>query len=41
MTRRGTCSIEKARRELGYEPRVSLAEGMERTEIWLREERLI
>jgi nucleoside-diphosphate-sugar epimerase len=41
MTRRGTYSIEKARRELGYEPRVSLAEGMERTEKWLREEGLI
>jgi nucleoside-diphosphate-sugar epimerase len=41
MTRRGTYSIQKARRELGYEPRVSLGEGMERTEKWLREEGLI
>ncbi|HST70348.1 MAG TPA: NAD-dependent epimerase/dehydratase family protein [Solirubrobacterales bacterium] len=41
MTRRGTYSIEKARRELGYEPRVDLAEGMARTERWLREQRLI
>jgi nucleoside-diphosphate-sugar epimerase len=41
MTRRGTYSIEKAHRELGYEPRVDLAEGMARTERWLREEGLI
>lgn len=30
--------IEKARRLLGYEPRVSLDEGMKRSEAWLREE---
>ncbi len=30
-------SIEKARRLLGFEPKVSLAEGMRRTEAWLRE----
>ncbi len=41
MTRRGTYSIEKARRELGYEPRVGLAAGMALTEKWLRKERLI
>lgn len=41
MTRRGTYSIDKARRELGYEPQVNLAEGMARTEAWLREEGLI
>lgn len=39
--RRGTYSIEKARRVLGYEPRVDLAEGMRRTEAWLREQQLI
>lgn len=41
LTRRGTYSIEKARRELGYEPRVDLAEGMALTEEWLRKEGLI
>lgn len=41
MTRRGTYSIEKARRELGYEPQINLAEGMALTEAWLRREGLI
>ena len=41
LTRRGTYSIDKARRELGYEPQVDLAEGMARTEAWLREEGVI
>ncbi len=41
MTRTGTYSIEKARRLLGYEPTVELAEGMRRTEDWLRAERLL
>jgi nucleoside-diphosphate-sugar epimerase len=30
-------SIDKARRELGYEPRVDFDEGMARTENWLRQ----
>jgi len=30
-------SIEKGRRELGYQPRLSLQEGMQITEQWLRE----
>jgi nucleoside-diphosphate-sugar epimerase len=34
-------SMEKARRLLGYAPRVDLAEGMRRTEAWLREQRLM
>jgi len=38
LTRHGTYSIAKARRELGYEPRVSLEEGMRRVEAWLRAE---
>ena len=38
LTRTGTYSIERARRELGYEPRIDLAEGMRRTEVWLRAE---
>jgi len=37
MTRTGTYSIAKARRLLGWEPAVDLAEGMRRTEAWLRE----
>ncbi|MCX8116624.1 MAG: NAD-dependent epimerase/dehydratase family protein [Desulfobacterota bacterium] len=37
LTRQSCFSIEKARRELGYEPRLSLEEGMKRTEEWLRE----
>lgn len=41
LTRRGTYSIEKARRELGYQPRVGLAEEMAITEKWLREQRLV
>jgi nucleoside-diphosphate-sugar epimerase len=41
LTKPGTFSIAKARRMLGYEPRVGLAEGMRRTEDWLRETRRI
>jgi nucleoside-diphosphate-sugar epimerase len=37
LTKPGTFSIEKARRMLGYEPKVPLEEGMRRTEAWLRE----
>jgi nucleoside-diphosphate-sugar epimerase len=29
--------INKARRELGYEPQVDINEGMEQVELWLRE----
>jgi nucleoside-diphosphate-sugar epimerase len=36
LTKRGAYSIEKARRVLGYEPKVSLEEGMRRCEEWLR-----
>lgn len=38
---RGTFSIEKARRELGYEPTIDLSEGMRRTETWLRNQGLL
>ncbi len=31
-------SMEKAHRVLGYEPKIGLAEGMQRTEAWLRAE---
>ncbi len=37
LTREARFSIEKARRELGYQPRFSLEEGMKLTEQWLRE----
>lgn len=37
MTQHTEVSIQKARTLLGYEPRVSLAEGMRRSERWLRQ----
>jgi nucleoside-diphosphate-sugar epimerase len=41
FTRRGTYSIEKARRMLGYEPAVGLDEGMARTHAWLAAQGLV
>ena len=41
LARPGGYSIDKARRLLGYEPRVDLHEGMRRTEAWLRKQRLL
>jgi nucleoside-diphosphate-sugar epimerase len=41
MSRPGTYSIEKARRLLGFEPKVDLAEGMRRSEAWARSTGLI
>jgi nucleoside-diphosphate-sugar epimerase len=41
LSRTGTYSIEKARRELGYEPKIDLDEGMRRTEAWLRAEGML
>jgi nucleoside-diphosphate-sugar epimerase len=38
LLRKGTYSIEKARSVLGFEPRVGLQEGLERTIAWLREQ---
>lgn len=38
LTKRGAYSIEKARRVLGYEPKVTVDEGMRRCEEWLRSE---
>jgi nucleoside-diphosphate-sugar epimerase len=38
FARTGTCSIEKARRVLGYEPKVDLDEGVVRTQKWLAEQ---
>jgi nucleoside-diphosphate-sugar epimerase len=37
ITRAQTYSIEKAKRLLGYEPRITLAEGMARTREWLEQ----
>jgi nucleoside-diphosphate-sugar epimerase len=34
-------SIDKARRQLGYEPRVSLEDGMEPTKLWAVAEGLV
>src|SRR5262249_50843670 len=41
FNRTGTYSIDKARRLLGYEPKVDLTEGMARTRAWLEEQALI
>lgn len=41
MTQKAVFRIDKACRELGYAPRISLDEGMRRTENWLREKRYI
>ncbi len=41
LLRRGTYSIEKAGRVLGFEPAVSLDEGMARTERWLRDQGML
>jgi nucleoside-diphosphate-sugar epimerase len=41
LTKRGSYSIEKARRVLGYEPKVTLEEGMRRCEEWLKAEGLL
>lgn len=41
FTRTGTYSIDKARRILGFEPKVGLAEGMARTRDWLAHEGMI
>lgn len=41
LTRRGTYSIEKARRLLGFQPQVDLETGMRACEEWLRERGLL
>jgi nucleoside-diphosphate-sugar epimerase len=38
FARTGTYSIEKARRVLGYEPKIDLDEGVVRTQKWLAEQ---
>jgi nucleoside-diphosphate-sugar epimerase len=37
FARKAGYSIEKARRLLGYQPKVDLATGLKRSEAWLRE----
>jgi nucleoside-diphosphate-sugar epimerase len=34
MDKNISCSIDKARRELGYEPKIALREGMRRSIRW-------
>lgn len=41
LSRRAGYSIEKARQRLSYEPVIPLADGMKRTEAWLRAQSLI
>lgn len=41
LTRKRGYSIAKARKLLGYEPTVSLTDGMAKTEAWLRERKLL
>jgi nucleoside-diphosphate-sugar epimerase len=41
LTRRGTISIDRARSVIGYEPAVSLDEGMRRTRAWAEEAGLV
>jgi nucleoside-diphosphate-sugar epimerase len=41
LTRRGTYSIEKARRLIGFQPRVDLDAGMLESERWLRDSGLL
>jgi nucleoside-diphosphate-sugar epimerase len=41
LARTGTYAIDRARATLGYDPQVSLAEGMDRTAVWLREQGLV
>jgi nucleoside-diphosphate-sugar epimerase len=41
LAREGSYSIQRARELLGFEPKVTLAEGITRTERWLRDEGLI
>ena len=41
VDRRGTASNRRAREELGWEPRVSLDDGLRRTKTWLGEEGLL
>jgi|GEM_PF-2418262 nucleoside-diphosphate-sugar epimerase len=37
FSRKGGYSIENARKQLGWEPKVSLEDGIARSENWLKE----
>src|SRR5207244_5251668 len=39
--RRGRLNTRRAKEQLGYVPRISRAEGMRLTELWLRDQRVI
>jgi nucleoside-diphosphate-sugar epimerase len=41
LSKKNTVSNEKAHRLLGWHPQVDLEEGMRRTEVWLREQKII
>lgn len=41
LTRQATYNIHKSKRVLGFEPKISLPEGMKLTEKWLKEQKLI
>ena len=41
LSKKNTVSNEKAHRLLGWHPQVNLEEGMRRTEVWLRERKII
>jgi nucleoside-diphosphate-sugar epimerase len=41
LTRQAVFNISKAKTQLGYQPKISLAEGMKMTEQWLRAEKII
>lgn len=41
LSKKNTVSNQKARDLLGWHPQVSLEEGMRRTEVWLREQKII
>jgi nucleoside-diphosphate-sugar epimerase len=38
MNKTIACSVEKAKRELGYQPTIALEEGMRRSLIWCQEQ---
>jgi len=40
-SRRGRLNTSKAKKQLGYVPRISRSEGMRLTELWLRDQRII
>jgi nucleoside-diphosphate-sugar epimerase len=41
LSKKNTVSNEKAHKLLGWQPKVDLEEGMRRTEVWLREQRML